>query len=278
MKRASLDCVLAGGANDDPAVRELAGRRPLPSGKRALQVSVLAVSRSEYGTDRVQRRLDHRGQPTRLRWTGYFVPMRLADAISLRSRRRKLRLFLDELQPTAETSVLDVGADELAFGEGDGCRTLNFFEEHYPWPERITALGLQDGESFRARYPGIRYVQGDACALPFADGEFDVVFSNAVIEHVGGRERQQRFVSEALRVGRSVFVTTPNRRFPVEVHTRLPLVHWLPDSLSHPRRTGRRGRTPPRMSGSSRGAAFAALFPGRVRIVNLGLTLVAIVD
>ena len=169
--------------------------------------------------------------------------MRLADAISLRSRKRKLRLFLDELQPTAETTVLDVGADELSFGEGDGCRTLNFFEEHYPWPERITALGLQDGEGFRARYPGIRYVQGDACALPFADGEFDIVFSNAVIEHVGARERQRRFVREAIRVGRSVFVTTPNRRFPVEVHTRLPVVHWLPDYAVAPACIARPGRS-----------------------------------
>ena len=57
--------------------------------------------------------------------------MRLVDQVSLRSRRRKLQLFLEELHPTAETSVLDVGADELAFGEGDGCGTLNFFEEHY---------------------------------------------------------------------------------------------------------------------------------------------------
>ena len=174
--------------------------------------------------------------------------MRLADSISLRSRERKLRLFLDELRPTSETSVLDVGADELGFGEGDGCGTLNFFEEHYPWPERITALGLHDGSGFRARYPDIRYVQGDACALPFADGEFDIVFSNAVIEHVGGRERQRRLVSEALRVGRRVFITTPNRRFPIEVHTRLPFVHWLPDAPFAPRlpraRQGVRDRPP----------------------------------
>ncbi len=203
--------------------------------------------------------------------------MRLVDQISLRSRRRKLQLFLEELNPTAETSVLDVGADELAFGEGDGCGTLNFFEEHYPWPERITALGLQDGTGFRARYPAIPYVQGDACALPFADGEFDIVFSNAVIEHVGDRERQQQLVSEAIRVGRRVFITTPNRRFPVEVHTRLPVVHWLPDRLAHPayRAVGKSFATDVHLLSKR---TFEALFPGRVRIVNLGLTLVAIVD
>ena len=203
--------------------------------------------------------------------------MRLADAVSLRSRRHKLRLFLEELQPTPETTVLDVGADELAFGEGGGCRTLNFFEELYPWPERITALGLQDGTAFRARHPRVRYVQGDALALPFEDGAFDVVFSNAVIEHVGDRERQRRFVSEALRVGRSVFVTTPNRLFPLEVHTRLPLVHWLPGHTAQ-RVYERLGREAGRDLHLLSRRAFASLFPGRVRIVDLGLTLVAIVD
>ena len=203
--------------------------------------------------------------------------MRLADAISLRSRRRKLRLFLDELQPTAETSVLDVGADEHAFGEGDGCATLNFFEELYPWPERITALGLHDGNGFRERYPAVRYVQGDACALPFADGEFDVVFSNAVIEHVGDRERQRMLVLEALRVGRRVFLTTPNRRFPIEVHTRLPLVHWFPDALAnHAYDLAGKGFAKELHLLTRR--TLASLFPGRVRVVSLGLTLVAIVD
>jgi SAM-dependent methyltransferase len=203
--------------------------------------------------------------------------VRLVDAISLRSRRRKLQLFLDELRPTAETSVLDVGADELGFGEGGGCGTLNFFEELYPWPDRITALGLHEGEGFRVRYPGIRYVQGDACALPFPDGEFDIVFSNAVIEHVGGPVRQRRLVSEAIRVGRRVFITTPNRRFPVEVHTRLPLVHWLPDAIAHRayRATGKEFATDIHLLSRR---SFESLFPGRVRIVGLGLTLVAIVD
>jgi SAM-dependent methyltransferase len=203
--------------------------------------------------------------------------MRLVDAVSLRSRKRKLQLFLDELRPTAETTVLDVGADELAFGEGDGCGTLNFFEELYPWPERITALGLHDGEGFRARYPRIRYVRGDACELPFGDGEFDIVFSNAVIEHVGRRERQRALVSEALRVGRRVFITTPNRRFPIEVHTRLPFVHWLPERLAH-RVYGAVGKGFAKDVRLLSRGELESLFPGRVRVVSLGLTLVAIVD
>lgn len=203
--------------------------------------------------------------------------MRLADAISLRSRRRKLALFLELMRPDSGTTVLDVGVDEVSHGEpgGEGgCRTHNVLEERYPWPERITALGLHDGSRFRERYPRIPYVQGNACALPFADGAFDIVHSNAVIEHVGAHDRQGLFVREALRVGRRVFVTTPNRWFPFEVHTRLPLVHWLPEPLE--RRaydlTGMPWAKENHLLGP---AELRALFPGPVRIDNLWLTLVA---
>ncbi len=203
--------------------------------------------------------------------------MRLADAISIRSRRRKLALFLELMRPDAAKTVLDVGVDEVSLGEPgghSGCTTHNFLEERYPWPERVTALGLHDGARFRVRYPRIAYVQGDACALPFADGSFDVVHSNAVIEHVGGRDRQEAFVREALRVGRRVFVTTPNRWFPVEVHTRLPLVHWLPDTLAG-RAYDLAGMSWAKENHLLGPADFRSLFPVPVELRNLGMTLVA---
>jgi SAM-dependent methyltransferase len=204
--------------------------------------------------------------------------MKLVDAVSLRSRRRKLRLFMDEMRPTQATAVLDVGADEIGFGAAgghSGCATHNFFEELYPWRERITALGLHDGGGFRRRYPAITYVQGDACALPFPDKSFDIVFSNAVIEHVGPVDRQRLFVAEAVRVGRRVFLTTPNRWFPIELHTGLPLVHWLPKSAAD-RAYEVSGKGWAKENNLLGREDLRRLFPGPVRIANLGLTLVAI--
>ena len=203
--------------------------------------------------------------------------MRLIDAISLRSRRHKFDLFMETMRPTADMTVLDVGVDDFGFGESGRCGTLNFFEEVYPWQDRITALGQHEGSTFVERYPAASYVRGDALSLPFGDGSFDVVFSNAVIEHVGRRDAQQRFVDEILRVGRRAFVATPNRWFPIEVHTRAPLVHWLPDRAS--RRAYDLIRKPWAKENHLLGPRdLAKLFPPQARIVNLGMTLAAIVD
>jgi hypothetical protein len=78
--------------------------------------------------------------------------------------------------------------------------------------------------------PGFEYIAGDARELTFADGAFDLAFSNSVIEHVGSFEDQQRFAQETMRVGRRVYCQTPNRWFPVEFHFLALFVHWLPRS------------------------------------------------
>ena len=98
----------------------------------------------------------------------------------------------------------------------------------YPWPERITAVSDVPLPNFAQEFPQIAPVTASGTNLPFADDSFDIAFSNAVLEHVGAREDQRRFVRELCRVAPRVFVSTPNRRFPVEVHTLVPFLHWLP--------------------------------------------------
>src|SRR5579871_1646772 len=130
---------------------------------------------------------------------------RAAARVSLRSRERKLRLFLDLFHPGPETTVVDVGITDAPFGRGS---SDNFFEALYPWPGRITAVGNTPLGRFTAAFPAVRAVQADGRALPFADRQFELGFSNAVVEHVsGGRSEQRRFVEELCRVAGRVFVT-----------------------------------------------------------------------
>jgi SAM-dependent methyltransferase len=70
------------------------------------------------------------------------------------------------------------------------------------------------------------YVRASGLALPFGDTSFDLVVSNAVIEHVGDARDQVRFGEECARVGKHWIITTPNRWFPVESHTGAVLSHW----------------------------------------------------
>jgi hypothetical protein len=73
------------------------------------------------------------------------------------------------------------------------------------------------------------YIAGDATDMrAIGTGEFDVVFSNSVIEHVGSLEQQRRMAEEVQRVGKRYFVQTPHRYFPLEPHFLLPYFQFWP--------------------------------------------------
>jgi hypothetical protein len=148
----------------------------------------------------------------------------IALQLSLRVRRAMFERFLELMAPTAACRVLDLGVT----GETSQAEA-NFFEQWYPYKDRIVCAGIEDASHLERQYPGLTFTRLRAHEpLPFTDGQFDVVFSNAVVEHAGSREQQRYFVGEAVRVARGFFITTPNRWFPIEMHTALPLLHYLP--------------------------------------------------
>lgn len=155
------------------------------------------------------------------------APDSLAMRASTMVRGRMFRMFMDELEPTRQDRVLDVGVTS-----DQSYDNSNYFEALYPHRDRIVAAGLQDASFLETQHPGLRYVQADALNLPFPDGAFDLVHSAAVLEHVGSAANQRRMIAECLRVARrGVFITTPNRWYPIEFHTQLPFVHWLPKPM-----------------------------------------------
>ena len=138
--------------------------------------------------------------------------------IAAHQRRKMFARFLADTGAGADDTVLDVGATSERTYEAS-----NYLEAWYPYKDKVTALGLDDASFLPTLYPGMRFVQADALALPFADATFDIVHAAAVIEHVGAFERQCGLLRECCRVARrAVFVTTPNRWFPIEFHTVLP--------------------------------------------------------
>ena len=118
---------------------------------------------------------------------------------------------------------MDVGFSEEEYSSND-----NFIEKHYPYPEMLKAISTDVPVKFINRYPAVTAVHYDGDVFPFKDKEVDLVWSNAVIEHVGDRNKQLLFLKEIRRVSKRAFITTPNRFFPIEVHTNTPLLHYLP--------------------------------------------------
>jgi ubiquinone/menaquinone biosynthesis C-methylase UbiE len=146
--------------------------------------------------------------------------------LSHRSRTKKFDLLLNLFKSRAEDQVLDIGASGEVF--------LRYtFEDVYPYPEKIVAGGyeLHEVTSARHYYPKPVYAVFDGCSLPFPDKSFDLVFSNAVIEHILGPGRQEQFAREIMRVGKSWFVTTPNYWYPFESHYHLPFIQFMPRPL-----------------------------------------------
>ena len=163
-------------------------------------------------------------------WSHHFTKNliwthKLLSHASIRVRQQQLNLMLAAFTPTARTTVLDVGVttDEVL-------PDSNYFEQAYPYPKKILATSVEDCRKvFHKRFPQISFKQIQPHArLPFKDKQFDIVTSWATIEHVGNKTQQAFFLKELFRVGRKVFVTTPDRMCPYEPHSALWFVHWLP--------------------------------------------------
>ena len=133
-------------------------------------------------------------------------------------RRKRFALFqalIERLDPPVR--ILDVGGTEQFWD------MMKFAAS-----ERIQ-ITLLNTFPVEVSSPHMQSAVGDARDLSqFGDHEFDVVFSNSVIEHVGGIDDQRRMANEIRRVAKFYFVQTPNRGFPIEPHFMFPFFQFLP--------------------------------------------------
>jgi ubiquinone/menaquinone biosynthesis C-methylase UbiE len=141
-------------------------------------------------------------------------------AVHRRCRARRAELFRRYLEPSPDDRILDLGG-----GYGD------FFATIVPFRSNVWIADIDPRILQRAERHGFQtaLIPADG-SLPFADGFFDIVHCNSVIEHVVIPEHRFRLASEIRRVGKRWFVQTPNRHFPLEPHTRMPFAQWLPQS------------------------------------------------
>lgn len=139
--------------------------------------------------------------------------------VSYRVRKKIYELFVEQFPDAKKIADVGVAAEEIS-------KEANVLESLYPYKSRITAIGIEDAGFLEKKYPGMKFVEVDPSkGLPFSDNYFDVVYCHAVIEHIVDKEQRNFFLKEIVRIGKCTFITTPNRYFPIEHHTGIPLLH-----------------------------------------------------
>lgn len=107
------------------------------------------------------------------------------------------------------------------------------FWKHVGWENEKCTIYLLNLDSVPTLTPTPGFIQitGNALSLPFKLGDFDLIFSNSVIEHVGSYSNQKIFANEVRRVCDKYIIQTPSIWFPLEPHSLIPLFQCIPHSI-----------------------------------------------
>jgi len=149
------------------------------------------------------------------------IPKNLGFMVSEGRRAKAMKI----LQVLAESSPRRTppGTDRpklLDIGTGNG-EIASVLADDY----EVTSVDVVDQRRVSG---GFSFVRLEGELLPFEDRSFDVVVSNHVIEHVPDADRHLAEIARVMRDEGVVYLATPNRLWPWEVHYRVPLLHYLP--------------------------------------------------
>lgn len=137
-------------------------------------------------------------------------------SLSSRMRSRRWELLHDRFPELEEMKVIDLGGT---------AQSWSLAPRH---PGHLTLVNPREAEGEVPEWA--EHVVGDACELPghLLSESWDLVYSNSVIEHVGGHHRCLRFAESAHALSSAHWVQTPNRYFPIEPHWVFPGFQFLP--------------------------------------------------
>ena len=146
----------------------------------------------------------------------------------LRYNREKIhKIFVKQTNYNSNNSILDIGTTSSLDDNH------NIILQKTRDNKNVFCLSDQDLFILKKKYPHIKqFITGDGKKTNFKKDNFDIIFVSATIEHVGSYNNQVNFIRESVRISKNyVFITTPNRYYPFDLHTKIPLIHWLPKKV-----------------------------------------------
>lgn len=155
-----------------------------------------------------------------------FGLQKFFDFIVYHHRKKMYESIFTNLEFMSDRKILDIGSTS------DTGKSSNAFLYFFPKNKIISVSDQLITDETKLKFPNVEFVLGDGLSLDFSENSFDIVFSNAVLEHVGKYENVEKFILESYRVSRrEVILITPNRWFPLETHTKILFLHWLPKQV-----------------------------------------------
>jgi hypothetical protein len=141
---------------------------------------------------------------------------RILNVVIKPFRKRRMTKFLKVIDPQPSERILDVGGTIFNW------KLIDYKND-------VVLLNLSAPKNIDIELPSnFSFVVGDGTALQYGDKEYDICFSNSVVEHVGSLEKQKMFAQEVCRVGKRIWIQTPAKSFFLEPHYITPFIHWLP--------------------------------------------------
>ena len=143
-----------------------------------------------------------------------------SNSLGNKFRRRRFRIFADAVKDYPKpVRILDLGGNE------------NFWIQMGLAGNKEFEITLVNPEPVETTAENIKYINGDACRFLQLKLQFDVIFSNSVIEHLGSIEKREQMVHQILASEKSYCIQTPNYYFPFEPHFLFPFFQFFPKSL-----------------------------------------------
>jgi hypothetical protein len=160
----------------------------------------------------------------------YWVTIKYLDNILrevlYRNRLKIYKIFSNHIILKKRNVLIDIGTSPILD------KSENIILSEYKWKKNITCLSNQNCDILKVKYKKTKFLIGDAKKINCKNSKFDIVHCSATLEHLGSNENQLKAIKEMYRISKKyLFISTPNRFFPLEMHTKLPLLHFLPKKL-----------------------------------------------
>ena len=146
----------------------------------------------------------------------------------LYKKRKEILIVLKKFVNNKEINdVLDVGSTE-----DDNNESSNFLVKNLGDDKNYKSISDQSISSNFFSQTLKKSITDNFTQDEIKQFQADLVISNATIEHVGSFENQTKMCSNIINLSKKYFIIiTPNRLHPLEFHTKIPFIHWLPKKI-----------------------------------------------